>query len=83
MENFEFKETYQKDAGPVVRWMATKILNLLNKIEKPLYDYAWMYEATWDEDEEEFISDERNIELADAPNQMVLDWEEDLREELL
>jgi len=83
MENFEFRPTYEKDAGPLVRWFATKILDLLNKIERPLYEYAWMYEATWDEDEEDFVSYEKEIDLTDAPNQMVLDWDEDLREELI
>lgn len=48
----EFKPTYEKDAGPIVRWIATIILNLLIKIEKPLFDYAWMYEVEFDEDEE-------------------------------
>jgi hypothetical protein len=83
MGEFEFKETYHKDAGPIVRWVATKILGLIHKFERPLYDYALMYEATWDEDEEDFYNEEIKIDLADAPNQMVLDWDEDLREELL
>ena len=49
----EFKETYEKDAGPIVRWLATKLLGMLHKIEEPLYDYALMYEATFDEEPED------------------------------
>lgn len=52
--SFDFKPTYEKDAGPIVRWIATKILDLLHKIERPLYDYALMYEAVWEDDEEEY-----------------------------
>lgn len=50
----KFEKTYDKDAGPIVRWIATFILSVLNKLEKPLYDYAWMYEVTdWEEDDSE------------------------------
>lgn len=49
----EFELHHEKDAGPVVRWLATKILGLLHKIEKPLYDYADMYTAVWDDYEDE------------------------------
>jgi hypothetical protein len=48
----EFELYHEKDAGPVVRWIATKMLNLLHKVEKPLYDYADMYTAIWDDYED-------------------------------
>ena len=48
----EFEIHHEKDAGPVVRWFANKMLNLLHKVEKPLYDYADMYTAVWDDYEE-------------------------------
>lgn len=74
MGEFDFKPTYEKDAGPIVRWIATKVLDLLHKIERPLYDYALMYEAVWEEDEEDFVT---------PHNQMALDWDEELGDELL
>ena len=49
----EFKLYHEKDAGPVVRWLATKLLGIMHKIEKPLYDYADMYTAVWDDYENE------------------------------
>jgi hypothetical protein len=49
----EFKLYHEKDAGPVVRWLATKILGILHIIEKPLYNYADMYTAVWDDYEDE------------------------------
>ena len=48
----EFKLYHEKDAGPVVRWLATKLLGIMHKIEKPLYDYADMYTAVWDDYED-------------------------------
>jgi hypothetical protein len=49
----EFELHHEKDAGPVVRWLATKLLSFMHKIEKPLYDYADMYTAVWDDYEED------------------------------
>jgi len=49
----EFELHHEKDAGPVVRWIATKLLSIMHKIEKPLYDYADMYTAVWDDYEDE------------------------------
>jgi hypothetical protein len=49
----EFELYHEKDAGPVVRWFATKILGILHTIEKPLYDYADMYTAVWDDYEDD------------------------------
>ena len=49
----EFELYHEKDAGPVVRWIATKLLSIMHKIEKPLYDYADMYTAIWDDYEDE------------------------------
>jgi hypothetical protein len=49
----EFELHHEKDAGPVVRWLATKLLSVMHKIEKPLYDYADMYTAVWDDYEDE------------------------------
>ncbi len=50
------EKTYEKDAGPVVRWIATALLSFLHLIERPLYDYAEMYEVIdfEDDDDEEF-----------------------------
>ena len=42
----EFELHHEKDAGPIVRWLATKMLGILHKVEKPLYDYADMYTAS-------------------------------------
>lgn len=47
------EKTYEKDAGPVVRWMATALLSFLHLIERPLYDYAEMYEVIDFEDDED------------------------------
>lgn len=78
----EFELTHEKDAGPVVRWIATKVLSLLHKIEKPLYDYADMYTAVWDDEEDDF--EQRKIEISDAPNQMVIfDYKDNIFEELI
>jgi hypothetical protein len=52
----EFELHHEKDAGPLVRWFATKMLNILHKVEKPLYDYADMYTAVWDDYEEDDLS---------------------------
>ena len=49
----EFELHHEKDAGPVVRWIATKLLSIMHKIEKPLYNYADMYTAIWDDYEDE------------------------------
>jgi hypothetical protein len=49
----EFELHHEKDAGPIVRWVATKLLSIMHKIEKPLYDYADMYTAVWDDYEDE------------------------------
>ena len=49
----EFKPTYEKDAGPIIRWVATFILNIFHKIESPLYKYATMYEVIFDDEDEE------------------------------
>ena len=51
----KFKKTYEKDAGPIVRWIATALLSFLHLIERPLYDYAEMYEVIdfGDEDDED------------------------------
>jgi hypothetical protein len=59
----KFQLHHEKDAGPIVRWIATKILAILHTVEKPLYDYADMYTAVWDDYE-----DESN--LAEPHNQM-------------
>ena len=52
----EFELYHEKDAGPVVRWFATKLLSIMHKIEKPLYDYADMYTAVWDDYEDDELS---------------------------
>jgi hypothetical protein len=52
----EFKLHHEKDAGPVVRWIATKLLGIMHTIEKPLYDYADMYTAVWDDYEDDNLS---------------------------
>jgi len=49
----EFELHHEKNAGPIVRWLATKMLNILHRVEKPLYDYADMYTAVWDDYEED------------------------------
>lgn len=49
----EFKETWEKDKGPVVRWLATTILDIMHKIESPLYPYARMWEAVFDEEDQD------------------------------
>ena len=54
----EFELHHEKDAGPVVRWFATKLLSIMHKIEKPLYDYADMYTAVWDDYEDDEDEDE-------------------------
>lgn len=54
----KFKKTYEKDAGRVVRWLATLILSLIHKIERPLYDYAELWEVSdFDNDEEDEVGD--------------------------
>jgi hypothetical protein len=56
----DFELHHEKDAGPIVRWFANKMLNLLHKVEKPLYDYADMYTAIWDDYEEDELSTPHN-----------------------
>lgn len=51
-----FEKTYEKDAGPVVRWIATALLSFLHLIERPLYDYAEMYEVIDFEDDEDNLN---------------------------
>lgn len=70
MGEFEFKETYHKDAGPVVRWIATKLLGLFHTLEKPLYDYALMYEAVWEDEEDDFATPQNQMMIPGA------DWHE-------
>jgi hypothetical protein len=60
----EFELHHEKDAGPIVRWFANKMLSLLHKVEKPLYDYADMYTAVWDDYEDD------DSHLATPYNQM-------------
>ena len=52
----KFQLSHEKDAGPIVRLFATKLLGILNTIEKPLYDYADMYTAVWDDYEDDELS---------------------------
>jgi hypothetical protein len=59
----KFELYHEKDAGPIVRWLATKLLAILHTVEKPLYDYADMYTAVWDDYEDE-------SDLAEPHNQM-------------
>ena len=61
----EFELHHEKDAGPIVRWFANKMLGLLHKVEKPLYDYADMYTAIWDDYEDD-------VDLYTPYNQMGL-----------
>lgn len=49
----EFKETWQKDRGPIVRWISTKVLDVMHKMEQPFYPYAKMWEAVWEDYEDE------------------------------
>jgi hypothetical protein len=56
----EFELHHEKDAGPLVRWFANKMLSLLHKVEKPLYDYADMYTAVWDDYDEDYLSTPHN-----------------------
>lgn len=60
----EFELHHEKDAGPIVRWFANRMLSLLHKVEKPLYDYADMYTAVWDDYEDD------DSHLATPHNQM-------------
>ena len=56
----EFELHHEKDAGPIVRWFATKLLGIMHTIEKPLYDYADMYTAVWDEYEDDILATPQN-----------------------
>jgi len=56
----KFELHHEKDAGPIVRWFATKMLAILHTVEKPLYDYADMYTAVWDDYEEDDLSTPHN-----------------------
>lgn len=59
-----FEKTYHKDAGPIVRWVATALLAILSKIERPLYDYAVMYEVFFDDEDEDDVEEEHDHEAA-------------------
>jgi hypothetical protein len=59
----KFELYHEKDAGPIVRWLATKLLAILHTVEKPLYDYADMYTAVWDDYE-------KDLDLSTPYNQM-------------
>lgn len=52
---------YFEDKGPVVRWISTKLLNLLEKLEEPLYRYAEMQEIIFDDEEEDIIDDDQLV----------------------
>lgn len=49
----KFELYHEKDAGPIVRWLSTKILDLFSAIEMRLYPYADMYTAVWEDEEED------------------------------
>ena len=69
----KFVKTYEKDAGPVVRWIATKLLAIIGFIERPLYNYAEMYEVVDMDGDEDEVYDTR----AKYTESFGKDWGED------
>lgn len=49
----EFKVEHEVDKGPVVRWVANKLMNLSGRMAKIAHPYADMYTAVWDDYEDE------------------------------
>lgn len=62
----EFKVEHEVDKGPVVRWIANKVMSLSGKMARFAHPYADMYTAVWDDYEDDDTS------LATPHNQMGL-----------
>ena len=62
----EFKVEHEVDKGPVVRWVANKVMSLSGKMARFAHPYADMYTAVWDDYEDDDTS------LATPHNQMGL-----------
>ena len=60
----EFKVEHEVDKGPVVRWIANKVMSLSGKMARFAHPYADMYTAVWDDYEDDDTS------LATPHNQM-------------
>ena len=60
----EFKVEHEVDKGPVVRWIANKVMSLSGSLARFAHPYADMYTAVWDDYEDDDTS------LATPHNQM-------------
>ena len=49
----EFKPVREKDGGPVINWLADRLMSIASLLMKIALPYATMYEATFDEDDEQ------------------------------
>jgi len=79
----KFEIYHEKDAGPIVRWFATKLLAILHTVEKPLYNYADMYTAVWDDYEDESNLSEPHNQMGIFDNLEPLPQFERLTEDLI
>lgn len=52
----EFKVEHEVDKGPVVRWIANKVMSLSGKMARFAHPYADMYTAVWDDYEDDDTS---------------------------
>jgi len=59
--NFELK--HDVDKGPIVRWMANRLMDISSWLARTSSPYADMYTAVWDDYEDE-------SDLAEPYNQM-------------
>jgi hypothetical protein len=49
----DFKLEREVDKGPIVRWIANKVMSLSGSLAKLAHPYADMYTAVWDDYEDE------------------------------
>ena len=56
----EFKPVRAKDGGPVINWLADRLMGVSSALMKIAMPYALMYEATLDEDSDDCDSCDEN-----------------------
>ena len=49
----DFKLEREVDKGPIVRWIANRLMNLSGRMARMAHPYADMYTAVWDDYEDE------------------------------
>jgi len=52
----EFKLQHEVDKGPIVRWIANRLMDVSSWLARASTPYADMYTAVWDDYEEDDLS---------------------------